>query len=37
MSRLYGGIHFRAGNESGLMQGRCIGAYAAALKTKAAS
>ena len=37
LSRLYGGIHFRAGNENGLTQGRCIGAYAAALKTKVAS
>lgn len=35
MSRLYGGIHFRFGNEAGTTQGRCIGAYAAALKTKA--
>lgn len=25
MSRLYGGIHFRSGNEAGLEQGRCIG------------
>jgi hypothetical protein len=25
MSRLYGGIHFRSGNEAGLAQGRCIG------------
>jgi membrane-associated phospholipid phosphatase len=33
MSRLYGGIHFRAAVERGLDQGRCIGAYAAALKT----
>ncbi len=35
LSRLYGGIHFRYGNEAGTTQGRCIGAYAAALKTKA--
>ena len=34
MSRLYGGIHFRAAVERGLDQGRCIGAYAAALKTE---
>ena len=34
ISRLYGGIHFRAAIEQGLEQGRCIGAYAAALKTK---
>jgi hypothetical protein len=33
MSRLYGGIHFRAAIERGLDQGRCIGAYANALKT----
>lgn len=35
ISRLYGGIHFRAAIERGLDQGRCIGAYAAALKTRA--
>ncbi|TAG13570.1 MAG: phosphatase PAP2 family protein [Rhodobacterales bacterium] len=35
MSRLYGGIHFRFGNERGLMQGRAVGAYAAALRTEA--
>jgi PAP2 superfamily len=34
MSRLYGGIHYRAAIESGLAQGRCIGAYATALKTR---
>jgi hypothetical protein len=34
MSRLYGGIHFRAAIERGLDEGRCIGAYAAALKTR---
>ncbi len=34
MSRLYGGIHFRAAIERGLDQGRCIGAYAAALRTR---
>ncbi|MBL0934728.1 MAG: vanadium-dependent haloperoxidase [Rhizobiaceae bacterium] len=33
MSRLYGGIHFRAAIERGLEQGRCIGAFATALKT----
>jgi hypothetical protein len=33
MSRLYGGIHFRAAIENGLAQGRCIGAYSVALKT----
>jgi hypothetical protein len=35
MSRLYGGIHYRFGNEGGLEQGRCVGAYAAALRTMA--
>jgi hypothetical protein len=30
LSRLYGGIHFRFGNAGGLVQGRCIGAHAAA-------
>ncbi|MCC5964800.1 MAG: vanadium-dependent haloperoxidase [Natronohydrobacter sp.] len=35
MSRLYGGIHFRFGNEAGTEQGRCVGAYAAALRTTA--
>lgn len=34
MSRLYGGIHFRAAIERGLDQGRCIGAYANGLKTR---
>jgi len=34
ISRLYGGIHFRAAIEAGLAQGRCIGAFAAALKTR---
>jgi len=33
MSRLYGGIHYRAAIENGLAQGRCIGAYTVALKT----
>ena len=35
MSRLYGGIHFRAANERGLDQGRCIGGHAVALNTLA--
>lgn len=35
ISRLYGGIHFRFGNERGLDQGRAVGAHAAALKTEA--
>jgi hypothetical protein len=34
MSRLYGGIHYRAAIENGLAQGRCIGAFATALKTR---
>ena len=34
LSRLYGGIHFRAAIEQGLIQGRCIGAFAAALHTR---
>ncbi len=34
LSRLYGGIHFRSAIERGLDQGRCIGGYANALKTK---
>jgi hypothetical protein len=32
ISRLYGGIHFRAAIERGLDQGRCIGAHALALR-----
>ena len=31
LSRLYGGIHFRAAIERGLEQGRCIGVHAAGL------
>jgi PAP2 superfamily len=34
ISRLYGGIHFRAAIERGLDQGRCIGAYVNALRTR---
>ena len=34
ISRLYGGIHFRAAIDNGLVQGRCIGAFANALKTR---
>jgi hypothetical protein len=34
ISRLYGGIHFRAAIERGLEQGRCIGGHAAALKMR---
>jgi hypothetical protein len=33
LSRLYGGLHFRAAIERGLEQGRCIGAHANALRT----
>jgi hypothetical protein len=34
ISRLYGGIHFRAAIERGLDQGGCIGAHATALTTR---
>lgn len=34
LSRLYGGIHFREAIEQGQVQGRCIGAFAAALQTR---
>lgn len=34
ISRLYGGIHFRAAIKHGLDQGRCVGEYAAKLKTR---
>ncbi len=34
LSRLYGGIHFRAAIERGLAQGRCVGAFAAGLQTR---
>jgi hypothetical protein len=34
ISRMYGGIHFRAAIERGLEQGRCIGEYAVRLKTR---
>ena len=33
VSRLYGGIHYRAAIEMGADQGRCVGAYAVALRT----
>jgi hypothetical protein len=33
ISRLYGGIHYRAAIEMGADQGRCVAAYAVALKT----
>ncbi len=35
VSRLYGGIHFRAAVERGLDQGRCVGLAVNALKTRA--
>ncbi|WP_235911961.1 vanadium-dependent haloperoxidase [Mesorhizobium xinjiangense] len=34
ISRLYGGIHFRAAVERGLDQGRCVGRYVNALRTR---
>jgi hypothetical protein len=34
LSRLYGGIHFRSAIARGLDQGRCVGAHAAALRTR---
>jgi PAP2 superfamily len=34
VSRLYGGIHFRAAIDQGLEQGRCVGAAINALKTR---
>jgi hypothetical protein len=34
ISRLLGGIHFRSAIERGLAQGRCVGAYAVALRTR---
>ena len=34
ISRLYGGIHFRSAIVDGLAQGRCIGQYTIALKTR---
>lgn len=35
VSRLYGGIHYRSGNEAGLAQGKCIGERVAALEMRA--
>ena len=37
ISRLYGGIHFRAAIARGLDQGRCIGAHAVALRTRSST
>ena len=34
ISRLYGGIHFRAAIEHGLVQGRCVASHVNALRTK---
>jgi hypothetical protein len=34
ISRLYGGIHYRAAIDHGLDQGRCVGTFAANLKTR---
>ncbi len=34
ISRLYGGIHYRAAIERGLEQGRCIGGFTNALRTR---
>ena len=34
ISRMYGGIHFRAAIDDGLEQGRCIGEYTNALRTR---
>lgn len=34
ISRLYGGIHYRAAIERGLAQGRCVAAFATALKSR---
>jgi PAP2 superfamily len=34
LSRLYGGIHFRAAIQRGLEQGACVGAHAAKLRTR---
>ena len=34
ISRLYGGIHFRSAIVDGLAQGRCIGEYTIALRTR---
>lgn len=37
ISRLYGGIHFRAAIDRGLDQGRCVGAHVTALRTRTGS
>ena len=37
ISRLYGGIHFRAAINHGINQGRCIGQHAIALRTRSST
>lgn len=37
ISRLYGGIHFRAAIVDGVAQGKCIGQHAAALRTRSST
>ena len=37
ISRMYGGIHFRAAIEKGLEQGRCIAQFAIALRTRSST
>jgi membrane-associated phospholipid phosphatase len=37
ISRLYGGIHFRAAIDHGINQGRCIGQHAIALRTRSST
>jgi membrane-associated phospholipid phosphatase len=37
ISRLYGGIHFRAAVERGLEQGQCIAQHAIALRTRSST
>lgn len=37
LSRLYGGIHFRAAVENGLEQGRCIAQFAIGLRTRSST
>jgi hypothetical protein len=37
ISRLYGGIHFRAAIDRGLEQGRCVGTHAVALRTRSST
>jgi hypothetical protein len=37
ISRLYGGIHFRAAIEQGLAQGRCIAQHTIALRTQSST